>query len=130
MTTRDGRVSFRLPPEYSTLASATGEVWVLPIGTFAYRYAAPEQRWYDSLLAAPSSPSRGWCTEQIGGVPTLIQYTYASPATGAGHYLQGIAPVERGRKLRLIGFAHDTTRAGVLLEITRGTRLQNAKRTP
>ena len=57
------------------------------------------------------------------GVVALIQFTYATPATGPGYYLSELLPLDSGRDLRLTGFMRDTLRAQVLLEIARSVRI-------
>lgn len=122
--TRDGRLTFRLPPRHSSSPPGTSEIWFLPNGSVAYRVDESDQRWRDSVSTDPASRQRGWCEEEIDGIRTLVQYTYASAATGAGYYLQAVWYVEPQRELRLIGFMSDTSQAGQLLEIVRSARLR------
>lgn len=122
-STRDGRLTLRLPSERSDL-SAANQIWVFSFGDLGYRVAESDQQWYDSVSTDPSASERGWCQEQIGGRQTLIQYTYGSMGTGAGYYMQAIWKLDGDEEIRLTGLARDTMHADVLLEIARSVTMR------
>lgn len=123
--TRDGRLTLRLPPQRSVLPSGAAEGWTLPDGEIGYQVVGRDQYWFDSVSADRGASGQGWCLEQIDGRPVLIQYTYASPATGPGYYMQAVWRLGPRQELRLSGRMRDTTRAGVLLEIARSVRVRS-----
>jgi hypothetical protein len=122
-TSRDGRITLRVPPGYSESRPSSTEVWFLNGGSVGYRLASRDQRWQDSLLADSTAPTRGWCQEQIDGRSALIQFTYAARATGAGYYISQRMPLEADSELLISGLMRDTLRAGVLLAIARSVRI-------
>src|SRR5690606_9451561 len=125
VSTQDGRLTLRLPPQHSALPSGSAEAWTLPHGEIGYQVVERERHWFDSVAADRDASSLGWCHEQIDGNPVLIQYTYASPATGPGYYMQAVWRLGPRQELRLSGRMRDTTHAGVLLEIARSVRMRS-----
>jgi len=120
---RDGRLTLRLPRDYSESESSAWDVWFFGDGSVGYRLVPKIQRWEDSLSKNSTAPAKGWCRENVDGRMALIQFTYATPATGPGYYLSELLPLDSGRDLRLTGFMRDTLRAQVLLEIARSVRI-------
>jgi len=120
---RDGRLTLRLPRDYSESQSGSGDVWFFHDGSVGYRLVPRAQRREDSLSKDSTAPGKGWCRENVDGKMALIKFTYATPATGPGYYLSELLPLDSGRDLRLIGFMRDTLRAQVLLEIARSVRI-------
>lgn len=119
----DGRLAFRVPGNYSESHTGSADVWFFQDGSVGYQLVPKAQSWQDSLSKDSTAPARGWCRENVDGRTALIQFTYATPATGPGYYLLGLLPFDSGRDLRLIGFMRDTLRAQVLLAIAQSVRI-------
>jgi len=120
---RDGRLTLRVPGDYSESHSGSAEVWFFQDGSVGYQVVPTAQRWEDSLSKDSTAPARRWCGENIDGRRAMIRFTYATPATGPGYYMLALVQFDSGRDLRLIGFMRDTLRAQVLLQIARSVRI-------
>jgi len=122
VSTPDGRFTLRLPVGYA-LMGGTDNMWRIQGGSVSYSSAPRAQAWIDSLLTDTTAAHRGWCHEQIAGMPSLVKYAYSDHAfAGAGYYLQVVGQIDDASDVRLIGMMRDTTRAAVLLEIARSLK--------
>lgn len=120
---RDGRLTFRVPQRYSESHAGSSEVWLFQDGSVGYQLVPRDKLWEDSLLTDSTASAQGWCHARVDGRMALIQFTYATPATGPGYYLSELLPLDSARGLRLSGFIRDTLRARELLEIARSVRV-------